>query len=128
MPSLHRPDSGKVFVVLREHAGASDVLRGAFHAHLLLHKIDKAGGPGQAVPDVSAPAGEVSPSGMPEGTRGWSDAQSVSGEVDRDMLGSVRKQADVACPQFLQACQQQGWDLHHTMLNPHEPRLLVYVL
>ena len=101
---LCRPDTGKVYVLLRDGVGSNDVLRGAFHAHFLLHQLLKA---------------EL---------QGGSEARSPTGTADRQMLGVVRKEADRACPLFLQSCRELGWDLQHTMLNPHEPRLLAYTL
>ena len=140
-------------MLLRDRAGSSDVLRGAFHAHLLLHRLDTANGASPAKPESVAV--DVLRSGEPEALNSASDeeastaissgsrfagtaADGVSGQqahqlgsdggIGLDMLRSIRKQADGACAEYLAACGSLGWDLGQTMLNPHEPRLVDYVL
>ena len=164
-------------MLLRDRADGGDVLRGAFHAHLLLHCLDTARSaasaetastgvglaPGEAdraehassdpklskqseasstvsiTADAvfrephSTAAGQL-PKGNPaawqagsvEGRRGVQPGP--DGGVGADMLRSIRTQADAACTEYLMACAELGWDLGQTMLNPHEPRLVDYVL
>ena len=175
-----RPDTKKAYVLLRDRATSSDVLRGAFHAHLLLHRLDtaKAAPSTEAAnlptetasgPAVSQPCAEfhTRPSdpaeffaasatadmvdrgayntaaeqpaanslkarqtkGMTEGMTSRQRHQLGSdGKIGVDMLRSIRVQADAACAEYLAACAGLGWDLGQTMLNPHEPRLVDYVL
>ena len=122
-PATCRPDTGKAYVLLRVGAGSRDVLRGAFHAHVLLHMLDSQGSgrPGLATVDGTFLPRDPEPHLQ-------SRVQRPTGTADREMLLSVRKEADMSCPLFLQSCLALGWDLHHTMLNPHEPRLMAYAL
>ena len=163
-------------MLLRDRATGSDVLRGAFHAHLLLHCLDTArsaasaeaaptgAGPASAEADVidtakfdarssnqlvsstaSATAGVVfrepnkpaagqilssSPAAQQaDSPKSKQEHQlALGGGVGADMLRSIRMQADAACAEYLTACTGLGWDLGQTMLNPHEPRLVDYVL
>ena len=163
-------------MLLRDRATGGDVLRGAFHAHLLLHCLDTArsvasaqatsAGAGLASGNVdtedsanrdarSSRQSATSTASItadavfrephnpaagqqPEGNLAAQQADSArsrlgfqpepSGGVGADMLRSVRRQADAACAEYLTACEGLGWDLGQTMLNPHEPRLVDYVL
>ena len=165
-------------MLLRDRAGSTDVLRGAFHAHLLLHRLDTANSTSPAAHDEPPPDDTARPGNPPgkadaeqsawreapavysavsdiandaaDGTssQGQSDADgghsggTIGGSLSRqrthrlgpdggigpEMLRSIRTQADSACAEYLAACAGLGWDLGQTMLNPHEPRLVDYVL
>jgi len=163
-------------VLLRDRASGGDVLRGAFHAHLLLHCLDTARsaaaaeatttGAGLASGDAdtadstdtdarSSKQADTSTASItaevvfreprspaagqpPKGNLAAQQADSArsqrgfqpepDGGVGADMLRSIRMQADAACAEYLTACEGLGWDLGQTMLNPHEPRLVDYVL
>ncbi len=163
-------------MLLRDRATGGDVLRGAFHAHLLLHCLDTARSAASAEatstearlasgdadtadsastdarsssqPDTStasiaadavfrephSPAAGQPHSGNLAAQRADSARSQggfqpmLDGGFGADMLRSIRTQADAACAEYLTACDGLGWDLGQTMLNPHEPRLVDYVL
>ena len=123
-----RADTGKAYVLLRQQANSNDVLRSAFHAHLLLHQLDAdRHAPHDDVLLVS-PDGKCSPTEAAD--HASQQASSAAGRpcVDRGKLQSIRREADIECAAFLRRCQDSGWDLKQTMLNPRESRLVDYAL
>lgn len=118
-------------MLLRDGAPSQDVLRGAFHAHVLLHLLDSVNGRG----DVS---GGLAPS-LPQPPRGggrrwpWQrrpPAPSVAAEVApggaawEGFVTMASEKGGVLFEDFAEKAKVAGWKPQLTMLNPQETRLM----
>lgn len=124
----YRPETKKVYVMLRQGAGTEASLQGAMAAHCVLHLVNAAEGK----------AGDASPTSV--GRNGGAvgklrrQAQSLcasnggkkglsSSEAGDSAVAYVSVNGSELCSQFEDLARSGGWRLPLTMLNPSETRV-----
>lgn len=109
----YRPDTKKVYVVLKQGAETVDCLKAAFACHTFLHLLD--GHP--LPPRVAAP---------PHLLRAVKDAAAATASAQHGqwLLTCSWTVVDALYGDFTRQAAACGWQLKQTMLNPRETRLL----
>ncbi|KAI8464617.1 MAG: vitamin B6 photo-protection and homoeostasis-domain-containing protein [Monoraphidium minutum] len=118
----YRPETRKVYVMLRENAAVPDTLKAAFTAHMVLHLMEA------CVPPASPAAGAGGPAALEPWRRLVAGGGAAMGE-GRDaqalrLMEAAKPVLDALYSEFSRQAERQGWKLASTMLNPRETRLL----
>lgn len=145
-----RPDTKKVYIVLRKEASTKDFLKAAFAAHTYLWLLDDltAGQADNRLPGVllglklpllqdtakpllvdnasSNGTSNSSASSKTASQRGANNSSSnnMSGEAWQQAMDMALARTDAMYADFTRQAERHGWQLQATMLNPKETRLV----
>lgn len=110
---LYRPDSRKMYVLLKQGAETKDCLKAAFACHTLLHLMDG----GTLPPNCGASQHLLTAA---------KDAAAATSTTQQSqaLLQSSWMVVEALYSDFMKKAALQGWQLKQTMLNPRETRLL----
>ncbi|GMH24449.1 hypothetical protein Nepgr_026292 [Nepenthes gracilis] len=104
----YNPEKGKVYALLKDQAKSDDILKAAFHGHLLLHLIRSANNnrchPGKHYENDS------------------SDSMDTSVGAQAQVVKSC-KMVSTAYGLFKSKAAEQGWVMSESLLNPGRARL-----
>ncbi len=141
-----RPDTKRVYIVLRKEATTKDYLKAAFAAHTYLWLLDDltAGQADNRLPgvllglklpllqDTAKPllvdnASSNGASNSSPSSKGASQRvanKNISGEAWQQAMDMALARTDAMYADFTRQAERQGWKLQATMLNPKETRLV----
>ncbi|KAF6139609.1 hypothetical protein GIB67_033613 [Kingdonia uniflora] len=111
----YNPSKGNVYALLKDQAKSDDILKAAFHAHVLLYFIRSSSG------NLSS----LSNHGRSESSESLSSAHNPlpsTADIEAHIADSckiVSKSYDV----FKRKAAEQGWMMSESLLNPGRPRL-----
>ncbi|GLU06057.1 hypothetical protein SLE2022_231210 [Rubroshorea leprosula] len=105
----YNPSKGKVYALLKDQAKSDDILKAAFHAHVLLHFITS--------------SNSAQPLSQGQQEYGHSDLMPMSKDLESHIAESCKMVA-TTYGIFKSEAAEQGWTMSDSLLNPGRARLL----
>ncbi|CAN1330819.1 Protein root UVB sensitive 6 [Linum perenne] len=107
----YNPSKDKVYALLKDQAKADDILKAAFHAHVLLHSVHSAQNSNQS---------------SSQKVRGEEKSTSILSTTDLgDRIAESCKMVSTLYGPFKSKTAEQGWRMSDLLLNPGRARLVV---
>ncbi|KAH7520570.1 protein root UVB sensitive 6 [Ziziphus jujuba] len=104
----YNPSKGKVYALLKDQAKSDDILKAAFHAHVLLHFIN------------SSSKGKSA--SQKHGNDGYLNSVPTENELDSHVAESCQM-VSTSYGLFKHKAAEQGWVMSESLLNPGRARL-----
>eukprot|EP00252_Welwitschia_mirabilis_P004219 TRINITY_DN14477_c0_g1_i1.p1 TRINITY_DN14477_c0_g1~~TRINITY_DN14477_c0_g1_i1.p1 ORF type:complete len:487 (-),score=87.04 TRINITY_DN14477_c0_g1_i1:368-1828(-) len=111
------PRKGRVYALLRENSNSDDVLRAAFHAHLLLHIICNS--------KKFAPSKQPSGASMLEKSDSATRLPLLSTNDAQAEIAESCKHVSLLYESFKKHTKEKGWTMSESLLSPGNTRLCV---
>lgn len=112
----YNPSKGNIYALLKDHAKSEDILKAAFHAHVLMHFI-------QSTHAKRSLEKQVGPNALE--TRG-SSLNHPAMTTNGDYLDHIAKSCKVVSSSFgvfKKKAADQGWIMSESLLNPGRARM-----
>ncbi|KAJ6798388.1 protein root UVB sensitive 6 [Iris pallida] len=111
----YNPSKGKIYALLKDQAKPDDILKAAFHAHVLLHFIHLANG--------KQSLKKISDSYQLEIKESSSNHAMPTNAEFLDHIAETCKIVSSSYTVFKRKAADQGWIMSESLLNPGRPRL-----
>ncbi|KAL0682508.1 hypothetical protein Bca4012_049355 [Brassica carinata] len=102
----YSPTKGKVYALLKDQASSDDILKAAFHAHVLLHFMNQSkGGASKSVEQLDPPA---------------------FAPTEYELESRIAESCEIVSTSygiFKSSAAEQGWRMSESLLNPGRARL-----